>query len=457
MLALAGFNRADAAVLISTHATQNMSCLAGGCTPTAAKAWLNTGDLETMLASGNTTVKTTGNGVQAKDIAVDAAVAWSSGSTLTLDAYRSVTVNRPVSVQALAGLSVLTNDGGKNGLFLFGPHGNVTFANLSSSLSIDGTPYQLENSIQSLAAAIANNPSGAYALANSYDASQDGTYAASPIPTTFAGTFEGLGNSISNLAVTNDSDGAELGLFADLETTGTLQSVHALNAVIAGEHAQVGALVGRNNGGTIMGVSSSGMLSAPQGVAGGLVGNFNGGRLSFSQSGSKVSAVAAGGLVGQSTSGQIDQSYATGAILSDEHGGGLVGARSGGSISNSYAMGKVKGVSDEVDVGGFAGAAVGSRIASSYSVGVVKGGNQNFRGGFVGEMTDGASFVSCYWDTTTSKKKKGVGNSKDERGVTGLTTEQLQSGLPTGFDPKIWAEDPNVNDGLPYLISNPPK
>jgi len=41
--------------------------------------------------------------------------------------------------------------------------------------------------------------------------------------------------------------------------------------------------------------------------------------------------------------------------------------------------------------------------------------------------------------------------------ITGLTTQQLQSGLPNGFGPKIWAQDPNIDDGLPYLRSNPPK
>jgi hypothetical protein len=30
-------------------------------------------------------------------------------------------------------------------------------------------------------------------------------------------------------------------------------------------------------------------------------------------------------------------------------------------------------------------------------------------------------------------------------------------GLPTGFDPKIWAENPNINNGLAYLINNPPE
>jgi len=49
---------ADAAVTISTAATQNMSCPGGVCSPTAASAVLNVNDLTTMLASGNVTVNT---------------------------------------------------------------------------------------------------------------------------------------------------------------------------------------------------------------------------------------------------------------------------------------------------------------------------------------------------------------------------------------------------------------
>jgi hypothetical protein len=37
-----------------------------------------------------------------------------------------------------------------------------------------------------------------------------------------------------------------------------------------------------------------------------------------------------------------------------------------------------------------------------------------------------------------------------------LTTIQLQSGLPTGFDPSIWGEDPSINGGLPYLLGLAP-
>jgi len=72
---------AEAAVTISTAATQNMSCAGGVCTPTSADAVLNVTDLETLLAAGNLKVTTTGSGVQAEDIVVEGAFSWSSGGT----------------------------------------------------------------------------------------------------------------------------------------------------------------------------------------------------------------------------------------------------------------------------------------------------------------------------------------------------------------------------------------
>ena len=64
--------------------------------------------------------------------------------------------------------------------------------------------------------------------------------------------------------------------------------------------------------------------------------------------------------------------------------------------------------------------------------------------------------TTSYWDTTTSGTGKGVGQGNDS-GVTGLTTKEFKAGLPSGFDPTIWAESPKINDGLPYLINNPPQ
>jgi hypothetical protein len=38
-----------------------------------------------------------------------------------------------------------------------------------------------------------------------------------------------------------------------------------------------------------------------------------------------------------------------------------------------------------------------------------------------------------------------------------ISTAKLQSRVPLGFSKKDWAEDPNINNGYPYLRANPPQ
>ncbi len=74
--------------------------------------------------------------------------------------------------------------------------------------------------------------------------------------------------------------------------------------------------------------------------------------------------------------------------------------------------------------------------------------------------TSGNSFFANYWDTDTSErnKRQGCAGNKCKQGIKGLTTDELQAGLPNGFDPTIWAENSMINEGYPYLIDNaPPK
>jgi hypothetical protein len=61
----------------------------------------------------------------------------------------------------------------------------------------------------------------------------------------------------------------------------------------------------------------------------------------------------------------------------------------------------------------------------------------------------------CYWDTTTSGTDEGVGYGGSS-GLAGLSTEQLQSGLPAGFKAKVWSEKSTIDDGFPFLKANSP-
>jgi hypothetical protein len=470
-LSLAAFGGAsNAAVTISTAATQNMNCSGGVCSPTASIANLNVTDLENDLASGNLIVTTTGSGVEATDMNIDAGIAWTSPSILSLQAYHSIAVGQPIAVNGTSGLTILTNNGGSGGTFSFAEGANVSFLDLASALSINGAAFALENSVQSLGSAIATNPVGSYALANNYNAAGDGTYTNSPIPTQFGGYFEGLGNTISNLSMKGtDNINTPAGLFAQIQPVngsgGVVENITLQNVSVTGGGIFVGGLAGSNNG-TISGSFASGAVSSAyhQASLGILVGT-NGGTISRSGATGTVSSIksgAGGGLAG-SSGGVISQSYANCTVSMGKGSdvGGLTGENLG-SISQSYSIGSVRGgVSSRF--GGLLGSedAEQSTIAQSYSTTAVKDDKNAYRGGLIGEdFSPPGNNTNTYWDTTTSQVKNpkhGAGKPKSDPGITGLTTTQLQAGLPSGFDPIVWAENPSINGGFPYLINNPPR
>lgn len=547
---------AVANVTISNSTTQNMNCAAGICAPTAATAVLDVKDLESLLASGNVKVTTTGSGIQATNIRLTAKLALPSANPLTLDAYKSVIVDRPVVANGTGGLYVLTNDGGQKGEFSFGADGHVAFKNLSSPLSINGTAYTLVSSVSTLANAIAANPAGSYALANSYDASRDGTYTTSPVGTTFTGAFNGLGNTILNLIINDPTQNAYVGLFAQTSGNASLASVRLANATVTGgagtqssSTEYVGGLVGYQQGGTISNAFAGGTVSAgsyaaagglagvtmgtvtssgaaattssgDQGVAGGLIAGASGVVTNSYATGNVSGSAFIGGLVGIDGYNTIDHSFATGTVTgidtytyaggligmntgtvtrsfasgavncefvcgglagmngggypSDNYiisrsfstgnvsagaggAGGLVGANLSGVIVDAYAIGSTSGngagglVATNTTEAGFGG------VARSYATGAVTG--SQYAGGLIAVDNFTGSLKRDYWDTSTSgiaNPEQGAGNVQNDPGIKGLSNAKFTSGLPKGFNPRIWTENADINGGLPYLIDNPP-
>jgi hypothetical protein len=470
---------AHGAVTISSAATSNMSCTSGVCSPAAATAVLNVGDLTTMLASGNVTVNTgTGSlAAQVEDIVVAAGFNWTSANALTLDAYRSVTVTAPVADNGSGAVSLVTNDGGSGGYLLFVSGGSLSFLGTANSLSINGAAYTLESTIADLAAAIRHKASGYYALSASYDAGRDRTYKAPPIKTKFKGTFTGLGNTISNLKITCKN--TETGLFAYVDTNGSINSLSVAGASIkaldsAERSGSVAGVIAAANFGSVFNSFATGSIHATFSqypvLVGGLVGSNLGSIFDSAASTTAVAVgkkggqaiAAAGGLAGRSD-GTIGSSFATGnasitgRAAATYYVGGLVGLDNG-PVENGYAEGAVAGENTSA-AGGLAGG-TDSPISGSYSTGSVTAGNGSDIGGLVGFDSSHGGLSNNYWDTSTSgvtNLSQGAGTPANDPGITGETTAQLQAALPAGFDPTIWAESPTINGGLPYLIANPPQ
>jgi hypothetical protein len=412
---------------------------------------------------------------------------------------RSVTIEKAVVVAGSGALTLTTNDGGTGGDYWFPNGGSVTFWDLNSSLIINGQTFTLVKDIKTLAADITNNPSGFYALTNNYDASADGTYSSSPISSAFMGTLDGLGNTISNLVIKNRAPYQNIGLLSQIgaygQKGGTVRDLRISKGHVqgGGKLSIVGILAGENFGlvfgdtvsgriagkyvvGGIAGANSliikdsvstaavTGIKSRYGGFVGGIVG-VNAATISNSHAAGRVTNVSddfgtTGGLAGDNY-GTIISSFATGAVTGgiNSGDGGLVGAQ-GGTIANCYSTGSVTGGTDG-EVGGLIGVYAYGQVgptSSSYSTGEVTGGAGSYLGGFIGFDSRDGTISDAYWDTDTSgviDPSQGAGNVWNDPGITGLTDAQLKSALPDGFDPKVWGQDPNINNGYPYLLANP--
>jgi hypothetical protein len=373
--------------------------------------------------------------------------------------------------------------------------GRSIFGISGSSLTINGNSYTLVSDIKTLAEDIASNPSGAYALAGNYDASADGLYTHAPISGTFNGIFEGLAHRIANLTVHTDGAQESAGRVESDSTPFVLRDIQLTNVDIASSQEDAGGLAGDAIYGSVVRCYSSGRVNGYVNV-GGLVGFEYKGTITRSGSSASVKEtefLLAGGLVGWARESTTTESFASGPVTGSI-AGGLVGQNTG-TIERSYASGTVTGSRGRsTAAGGLAGISGGdgmfSKIADSYATGAVKNHGRYFTGGLVGynaknqsELTATsystgqllgrnaqraggfAGFINTaqadYWDISTSGTLLGAAKgcsrkSGCQANVTGLTDEQLKSGLPSGFSPAIWGQNSSINNGYPYLLANPP-
>lgn len=396
ILILASGGVAQAAMTISSKATRNVTCTGGVCTATARNAVLNVTDLANMLAGSDVSVVA---GRKAKDIDVAAPLGWTSAQRLTLDAYRAIAVQQPVTVMGTSALTLTTNDGGSGGTLSFSGKGNVNFWDLSSDLVINGNTYTLVGDVATLASDIATNMNGDFALATSYDAKPDRTYKKAPIAE-FAGAFEGLGNTISHLKIkvkslnpgarTSDPWNGEVGLFGVVDASGRIENLGLPNAdVSAGDLMNAGPLAGEL-GGSVANCYAGGTSATGNGIAGGA-----------------VYAGDAGGLIGVLVDpGSVSNSYSTAAVTggTSSFAGGLIGfVYNDGQVLNSHATGNVVVGDDSLgnNQGSVGGGLIGlidvytgnAIVEGDFATGSVSAGSlTNVSGGLVG-ATGGAALI----------------------------------------------------------------
>lgn len=198
--------------------------------------------------------------------------------------------------------------------------------------------------------------------------------------TSFAGSYDGKGWSITNLTSSNSL--TWVGLFGAVDTGGvlkniSLESVNIENS-LTGDYAFAGGLAGYNLGT----ISNCGVLS-----------------------GTVSSAGRAGGLLGYND-GSVSSSFSQATVSGgdDEYAGGLIGYN-GGSVTNSYSTGDVTGGINAA-VGGLIGSNCGN-VSNCYSTGAVTGGAGSETGGLVGDNYD--AVTNSYYDSETSGQNDDTG------------------------------------------------
>ncbi|NVH74548.1 filamentous hemagglutinin N-terminal domain-containing protein [Paraburkholderia sp. JPY432] len=424
-------------------------------------------------------VTATGANGATGDLGVTSSLRWSGPASLTLAAYRHVSVtsgttianNGTGNLTLRADASGIDNGGSvtsggtidwskSTGIVsaLYDMNGSYSpgtiVANSDwtaapySGLIAQVTGYKLVNSVGDLQN-IALDLGGAYALGKDLDASAtDTSFAFSSLgnaTTPFSGQFDGMSHVIDRFTQIDQSSTEQpaTGLFGAIGPTGVVRNVGMTNARIATNFyfpsgLPLGILAGENQGlityAYTTGSRGSGAFEGA--VLGGLVGR-NDGLIERSWSSAFVgSAGLLGGLVG-GNGGTIVQSYATGPVSGGNHGsgGGLVGANDG-TISQSYATGQVYG---PFSAGGLALSNTGL-IEQSFASGEVlgpsfQGPDYGTYGGIVAVqgLPAGVPLASnVYWDKETTTRTKSSGYGAQLSASNGLTTAQMSN--PASFD-----------------------
>ncbi|WP_176121580.1 two-partner secretion domain-containing protein [Paraburkholderia youngii] len=467
--------------------------------------------LQRSLNAGSTVeLSTTGANGAAGDLLIASDIDWRGASALTLAAYHNVALSPGATIRDTGSGNLtlradarsidnggsVTNGGtidwskstgtvsalyDMNGTYTPGTLlANTTWtAPSDSGLITQITGYQLVNSLadlENISLDLASN----YALGKDIDISTPrccGTGVYVPIGTgaaPFAGQFDGLGHTISNLnawqsvPATGDPANPEAasGLFGVVGATGVVRNVSVSGFVSISGYGSFGILAGVNDG-QIVRAQTSGSLSLSEpfvsidAMSGGLVGSNYGTITRSSSDAAMVSEGVLGGLVGynfstgvirqsyESQSPDIPPSFGPGTVNSAAHGlgaGGLVGTNDG-LITQSYATGSVTYAPDYCGGGGggFPCFGTGSAALVQSNTGTIE---QSFATGTVTQMVlagrgpppfglalsnTGTIANDVYWDTQTTGATVGVGMGTPVPIANGLTTAQMS--VPSSFGP----------------------
>ncbi|TAL30358.1 MAG: DUF4959 domain-containing protein [Spirochaetes bacterium] len=291
----------------------------------------------------------------------------------------------------------------------------------------------------------------------------------------FSGNFNGNGHTISGLRINTAAN--YQGLFGFIKGTSVIRNLTISNCAITGG-AYIGALAGQfNQDGTGKAMLSnchvSGTIISTSSVAvftGGLVGwlgpnttpttHSNVVKCSVKASVSNTSATLAyylGGITGRAEiQWSVFYCYVEGDISATRgyYVGGIAGS-SNSPFENCYSKANIKSIANG---GGITGGTT-NYTRYCYATGDItrtSGTSANI-GGLLGSVNNSDRIIASYYSGTLLDAATGLGLTDNALGTRKTPAEMKEWTTYSGWDPAIWAVDPDVNNGFPYLINNPPR
>ncbi|RQT14382.1 GLUG motif-containing protein [Burkholderia contaminans] len=362
-----------------------------------------------------------------------------ANASLLLNAANRINVNDAVK---LTGRNAHLELNSKNGHVFTNDQAVVTLSGDNASYRSNGEDYKVLHTLADLRN-VDTNLGGRYVLGNQIDGANTGFRSIGGDYSAFSGKFDGLGNTISRLNITNPY-ASMVGLFA--MNTGRIANLSLQNITATaltprfGIPVSIGALAGWNLG-EISNVTAQNVNVSANGYAyiGGLVGsNYSGtidrARVSGTVEGDR-DTLAIGGLVGenisvlwpQSPAAKISNSHANVRVVAARSNGigGLVGFNDG-VIANSSSAGSVIANGNFGNAGGLVGVnQKGGVISGSSSSAIVTAGHTTNAGGLVG-LNDG--------DIDASRADGDVvaGDSSSAGGLVGHNGGRIADSLANG-------------------------
>ena len=291
----------------------------------------------------------------------------------------------------------------------------------------------------------------------------------------YTGTFDGGGHTITGLTVTGSDEYA--GLFGYIgKDGGTVKNVVLENVQITSDYqyGYVGGVAGYSRG-NIENCSVSGSVSGnsnsngTSNCVGGVVGQQYGGTITECTSSAIVDGTnEVGGVVGLTNYGAtLTACYATGDVTAERdpqnntYAGGVVGFNGGGTLTACYATGNVIGTgtgTGSIYVGGVTGSNDSGTLTACYHAAETVSGPDRATGGVTGRNFNASvgipAITACYWQ---NNQAKGIGYN--QAGTTDGTTQvdsnwtDAMKAMNTALSGTSWRYVLGT-DGLPVLEKN---